>query len=311
MGRASNRKKRRRQAGLGSEDSGHAPAGQRWAMEQVLAALRTFTERARTEREQVAAATRVWCGGGDPVPADVSSWPEGSLGDRFWSGQILEEARHAPCLATAVVPDADVIGADPAHWTVAIRALIRAVLLDGVPLDDQAVTMIIDALGPAAEAELAYQTAAAEAVAGTVSWDDLPEFPEGSGPVFLLGACALVDATHAVLGENPLQGIIDLLATSLDGAFAGLDGRVAAEALFVALAQHYRCELPGDAELLDSIGAPGSGDPLEGLIAAGEVAPGNALRAGLSVLLALGELCQSNAESVLSAAASDRELAVS
>ena len=40
---------------------------------------------------------------------------------------------------------------------------------------------------------------------GMEGGDDEPEFPVLDGPVFLLGACALVDATWAVVGEDPLS----------------------------------------------------------------------------------------------------------
>lgn len=305
MGRASNRKKLRRQAGLSTEDARRSPAepAQRLAMEQVIAALRAITEQIQTERERVAAAARVWCGGSDPVPAHVPPWPDGSLGDRFFSGTLLDEARSAPCLPMSDVPNARVIASDPAHWTVAVRVLVRAVLLDSVPVDDQAVTMIIDALGPVVEAELAYQAVAEQVAEGAGSWQDLPEFPETNGPVFLLGGCALVDATWAVLGDDSLPGILDVMARSLDGAVAGLDGQVVAEALIGAFAQHYRCEMPGDIEVLERVGASVSGDPLEDLVAAGAVAPEDVLRAGLVVLSALGELCKSKSLSVLREAA--------
>ncbi len=37
-------------------------------------------------------------------------------------------------------------------------------------------------------------------------WDDEQDFPELDGPVFLIGACALVDAIWAAVGEDPLAG---------------------------------------------------------------------------------------------------------
>ena len=74
--------------------------------------------------------------------------------------------------------------------------------------------------------------------------------------MFLLGACALVDAIWAVVGEDPLTGILGVLRPVLDGAVPGLDGQVAADALIAAFAEEYRRELPGDAEVLDRIGYP-------------------------------------------------------
>lgn len=45
-----------------------------------------------------------------------------------------------------------------------------------------------------------------------------------------------------------------LAARVLDDAVPGLEGRVAADALIGAFAREYRCEEPGDAELLDRTG---------------------------------------------------------
>lgn len=66
-----------------------------------------------------------------------------------------------------------------------------------------------------------------------------------------------------------------------------------------ARAQHYWCEEPGDAELLDRIGRQASGDALEHLVAVRAVPPRNALRAGLTVLSVLTGLCRSESVSVL------------
>lgn len=62
-----------------------------------------------------------------PQEGTAPGWPEDSLGDRFFGGTDLDEARTAPCLLTAQIPDAAVIAVDPGHWNVAIKALIRAV----------------------------------------------------------------------------------------------------------------------------------------------------------------------------------------
>jgi len=116
--------------------------------------------------------------------------------------------------------------------------------------------------------------------------------------VFLLGACALVDAIWAVVGEDPLTGILGVLRPVLDGAVPGLDGQVAADALIAAFAEEYRRELPGDAEVLERIGYPG-GNALETLAAAGAMPPGDTLRVGLMILAALAGLCRSDAASLL------------
>jgi hypothetical protein len=120
----------------------------------------------------------------------------------------------------------------------------------------------------------------------------------GEASLGQLGACALVDATWAVVGVDPVSKVQAVLAPELDDAVPGLEGGAAADAHIGAFAQHYRCEEPGDAELLDRIGRQGSGDPLENLVAVKAVPPRDVLRAGLAVLSVLAELCRS--ESVFS-----------
>ncbi len=129
-----------------------------------------------------------------------------------------------------------------------------------------------------------------------------PQFPELEGPVFLLGTCALVDATWAIAGEDPLTKILDVLLPVLDRTVPGLDDQAIADALVGAFAHHYRCELPGDAELLQRIGHP-AGDALDILIAAGAVPPGDALPVGLMILSAFAGFCRSSSPSVLQPAA--------
>jgi hypothetical protein len=62
-------------------------------------------------------------------------------------------------------------------------------------------------LAPVAEAESSYgQTANLAAFGiGTAGMGDEPEFPEQDGPLFLLGTCALIDATWALIGQDSLQ----------------------------------------------------------------------------------------------------------
>lgn len=303
MGRASNRKKASRQAARGARQARQGfpadPATQQ-AMLQVADALKAISQKAREHTERQAAARRAWCGGADPVPAQAPRWPEDSLGDRFFTGFHMEEARTAPSLLTAQIPDAAVIAADPAHWNVAASALARAVVFDGLRLDHPAVKTLLEVLAPIAEAELAYRDAAEARL--RLGWDeeddDEPEFPEQDGPVFLLGACALVDAAWAVVGEDPLSEILGVLLPVLDSTVTGLDSQVAADALIGAFSEHYRCELPGDAKVLQRIGNR-SGDVLENLVTAGAAAPRDVLRAGLKLLSALAELCRSDSPSAL------------
>jgi hypothetical protein len=233
-----------------------------------------------------------------------AAWPEGSLGDRFFTGTYLEEARNAPSLATAEIPDAAVIAADPAHWNVATGALVRAVVFDGLGLDHPAVRGLLEVLAPIAEAELAYRKAADAAMyqIGTDWDDDEPEFPEQDGPVFLLGACVLVDAVWAAVGDDPLRDVLGVLLPVLDAAVPGVDSQVAAAALVGAFSTEYRCEQPGDDEVLGRIGSY-SGDALENLAAAEAVPPRDVLPVGLTILSALAQLCRSESPSVLLRAA--------
>jgi hypothetical protein len=295
MGRASNRKKASRQAGNTRQT--------RKAMRLLESGLRALAQKTTERNQREAAAARVWSGGLAPVPAEAPAWPEGSLGDRFRNA-FLEDARSAPSLLTAQVPDAAVIAADSAHWAVATNALIRAVAFDGLSVDHPAVHALLETLAPVTEAEFAYRKAAD-------AWFSLdppdregpePRFPELEAPGFLLGTCALVDATWAIVGEDPLTEVLDILLPVLDRTVPGLDGQVIADALIGAFAHHYRCEQPGDAELLARIG-PETGDALENLVASGVVPPAAALPAGLMILSALAGFCRSSSPSVLQDAA--------
>jgi hypothetical protein len=89
MGRASNRKKASRQAGPFRRA--------RRALRRLEDGLRALAQETTARKQREASASRVWCGGREPVPAVVPAWPEGSLGDRFRNG-VLEEARSAPSL---------------------------------------------------------------------------------------------------------------------------------------------------------------------------------------------------------------------
>jgi len=303
VGRASNRKKAQRRSGLSSRQArrqSRADAATQQAMRALAAGMQAVAQEAEGRQDPLAAARRTWCGGAEPVPARAPRWAEDSLGDRFFSGIFLDQARSAPCLATAQVPDAAVIAADPAHWTVAAEALIRAVVFDGLGLDHPAVSTLLGALAPVAEAEVAYHQAADAAMYGPeLDWDeDEPEFPEDGGPVFAVGGCALVEAVWAAAGEDPLGDVLGVLVPALGDAVPGLDGQVTADALIAAFATEYRCEQPGDAEVLARIEHRG-GDALRNLVAAGAVRPADVLPVGLTVLSALAQLCRSDSASVL------------
>ncbi len=306
MGRASNRKKaqrkdarRPRQVVPVSRTSAD-PQQMHQAMRLVVNGLQAMIDEAEERKADQAAASSEWCSGREPVPAEAPAWPDGSLGDRFFTSTFLGRARHAPCLVTAVIPDVAVITRDPEHWSVAAGALVRAVVFDRLTSAHPAVSMLLKVLGPIAEAELAY-TEAIEAWlgrGGPEGDEDKPDFPEFDGPVFLLGTCALVDAVWAAVGEDSLSEVTGVLLPVLDNAVPGVDGQDLADALIGALACQYRCEQPGDAEVLEHIGRSG-GNALENLVAAGVVSASDVLRVGLMVLSALAALCRSSSASLL------------
>ena len=317
MGRASRRKKISRAAQGGSRQARRSGAGALTpeAFSQLAAGLRAMNERFGRHREQYESACRVWCAGDDPDPVTEREWPEGSLGDRFVASMSMEEAQSAPSLLTADVPGHAVITASSAHWAVAANALIRAVAFDGLRPDHLVVSTLLDVLGPIAEAELAYGRA-------MEAWldrhgpgpgerqprerdpreprEEEPEFPEEDGPVFLMGS-ALMDAAWTVVGDDPVREVHAVLARDLDNVVPGLEGIVAADALIGAFAREYRCDDPGDAELLDRIGRELSADALENLVAAKAVPARDVLQAGLAILSVLTGLCRSESVSVLRA----------
>jgi hypothetical protein len=115
VGRASNRKKAQRQAGQKPQ----ADVATQQALLTLATGLQAMVDENEKRDEGVAAASRAWCGGAEPVPAQAPRWPEDSLGHRFFAGTHLSRARTAPCLVTAEIPAATVITADSAHWSVA------------------------------------------------------------------------------------------------------------------------------------------------------------------------------------------------
>jgi hypothetical protein len=133
----------------------------------------------------------------------------------------MREYAVAPRLATAEIPSAEAFAADSGHWDIAVSALIRAVVLDRVPVTDPLATKVIRLLGPAVDAEVQYAASGgrgSQPIGGVEGG-----FPEDDAPVFLLGACCLVDATWAVVGLDPLRDVLDYLGPRLDVALAELD----------------------------------------------------------------------------------------
>jgi hypothetical protein len=299
VGRASKRKKaQRRQTGPSPrrvrQDARSLAAAGRPGFD--LGAMVQFAKE-RVERRDL--ALRAWFGNTEPVPAEVPSWPEDSVGHRLQAGASLLEAEDAPSLLTARIPDVKMITADPVHWNIAVGALIRAVVFDGLTPGHPAVSTLLEVLAPVVEAELAYMQAMDDTqyTIGPFDDDDGPEFPELDGPVFLLGR-ALVEATWAVVGEDSLGDVLGVLLPTLDAAAPDPGGRVVADALIGALAVEYSCEQPGDTEVLERIGRY-TGNALETLATSETVPPAALLRLGLTVLSALAQLCQSDSRSVL------------
>ena len=171
---------------------------------------------------------------------------------------------------------------NPGHWVIAVSVLIRAVVLDRIPVDDPAVARILDLLLPVVDAEIAAEA------------EDDSDFPETHGPLFLLGTCALVEATWAIMGSTPLDQALALMRARIGDALAAVegtalpDGKVMAEALIRAFADEYECTQPHDVRTLDRLGPAASGGPLTDLIQAKDAAPEHALRLGLVALAALG-----------------------
>jgi hypothetical protein len=309
VGRASNRKKARRQEALRQSvrrkrqvtQGSRAAAGPPPAVLSLAAAREAIHQLFGPPGEQQIPEYRVWCGGGQPVPAEGPRWAEGSLGDRFCSGMHLARARNAPSLLTANVPPPFEIAIDAAQWRVAADVLVRAVAFDGLRVDHPAVSRLLDTLAPIAEAELAYE----QDLADWREWDDeeeKPEFPELDGPVFQIGAGALGDATLAVVGEDPLDEVLAVLSPTLDAIVPGLEGRAVADILTGGRAIPYLCELP-DHVLKRMQRTFDVGGALHELTDAQVVPPRDILRVGLTILSALTELCKTDSPSILSQAA--------
>lgn len=293
MGRASRRKKLRREERARSEE-----------LASVVKGLMLLADWGRDRDRRFAEAIRKWWGG-DPVPAALPDWPEDSLGDRLFSDRLFRSALDVPALKDAKVPEPAAIRSDPSQWSVAAWVLVRAVALDGLSVEDPAVAALLEVLVPVALAELAArEVAAAEARrAGLAPGAIAPELFDDDGPVFVIGCCALVHAIWTAIGDDPLAEVLDVVSPLVDGALPGR-GRVVAEALARAFSEHYACERAADVEALERLGDDTSGDPLRDLVSAGVIAPTDALRVGLEVLARLAELCKTESVSVLGRTAS-------
>jgi hypothetical protein len=305
VGRASNRKKVRRQEALRQavhrtrrvrQVSG-ADADAQQVVAALAAAREAMDQLAGAPREQQVPEYQAWCSG-PPVPAGGPCWAEGSLGERLCSGIHLARARNAPCLLAATVPDSMVIITDPAQWPVATAVLVRAVVFDGLRIDHPAVSRLLDVLVPIAEEELEHKQDLEDWYSDSAGWDEAkPEFPELDGPVFQIDR-ALGDATLAVLGNDPLSKVLAALSPALDATVPGLEGRAVADLLTGGRAMPYLRKLP-DHVLKRMQRTFAVGGALEELADARVVPPRDILRVGLTILSALTELCKSNSPSIL------------
>jgi len=300
MGRASNRKKQRRQ-GTGVSRAGTKSQP---ALQQLAQAAHELGAILEARKQHLAVVSRAWWRGGEPAAAEVPTWAEGSAGDRFFDDSRMKGHAVAPRLATAQIPSAEAFAADSGHWEIAVSALIRAMVLDRVPITDPFVTKVIRLLGPAVEAEVQY--AASDGRGSQTIGGAEGDFPEDNAPIFLLGASSLVDATWAVVGLDPLRDILDHLVPRLDAALAELNctpepsGKMLAETLLKAASAHFRFdEDPADAETMRQLGGTSEGNPLDRLISEKEIEPADALTIGLVVLATLADLCRTADPSVL------------
>jgi hypothetical protein len=109
----------------------------------------------------------------------------------------------------------------------------------------------------------------------------------------------------AVVGLDPLQGVLDYLGPRLDAALAELNctlkpsGKVLAETLLRSAADFYRFDQePADAETMRQLGGKSEGNPLDCLITEKAIEPAEALTIGLAVLVTLADLCRTAEASV-------------
>ena len=247
-----------------------------------------------------ALAAHVWSGG-KPEPAAIPTWPDDSVGDRFFSTRGIADAAGAPAIVGATLPLAGEMAAIPELWVAAASALVRAVVLDGLTVYHPAVSAVIALLEPVVRRELAYY-------ADETTWD---EYPESNVPLRLLGDEVLMDATWAIVGDDSLALVLAVLERCLDTAFdtpgrpASLAGRAAAEALIRAFPDHFECRAPGDEACLERLRATGltSSNPLCDLVRDKVIAPEDALPVGLTILAALADLACTSAFSVLDVSA--------
>lgn len=287
VGKASKRKSQRR-SGIGPS---RADVEKRRAYRRMLTGMQAMIDSFEYKKEREQQARMAWAGGAEPPRAVMPHWSEDSVGDRFFATETIENAASAPRLADAVLPGPEQIAENSGHWAVAVSALVRAVVLDGIPVSDATVGRVLDLLTPVVRDELSAATR------------EDGDFPDSHGPLFLLGGCVLTDATWAIVGLDPLDRSLSVMERRIDQALDETEhsalpgGKSIAEELVRAFAGEYQCDEARDAQTLQRLGWSTSGNPLVDLVQAKEVAPEDALRLGLIVLAALAELARTDAES--------------
>ena len=287
MGKASRRKSHRRR-GIGPT---RADFETRRDNQILLAGMQAMIDGFEAEKEREQQARRAWAGDTEPPQATITRWREDSAGDRFFSIKTIADAVDAPRVADVTLPSPQQMAEDSGHLPAAVSVLIRAVVVDGVPVNDPGIARVLKLLTPAVRAEIAAEAAE--------DWD----VPDTSGPLFLLGSCTLIDATWAIVGLDPLEQALSQMQSRIDEALAGAEGTVGpvgktiAEALIRAFADEYQCTDPGDVQMLERLGPAAHGNPLVDLVQAEHVTQEDVLRLGLVTLAALAALASTDADS--------------
>jgi hypothetical protein len=107
----------------------------------------------------------------------------------------------------AEIPSAEAFAADSGHWNIAVSALIRAVVLDRVPVTDPLVTKVIRLLGPAVDAEVRH-------AASDGRGSQLGGKSEGNPLDFLISEKAIEPADALTIGLAVLATLADLCRTA-------------------------------------------------------------------------------------------------
>jgi len=309
MGKASRKKAQRRQGTGPSRADIEVAIKKEQAKRRVAEVMARVTETAEPEAaDPEAAGAGSWTGaiqdwareaqlalwgGAPPVSATVPTWEEGSLGDYFFTEPSISEAAQLPPLAEAVLPAPETLAADSRYTEATSRLLVRAVVLDGVPASDPAMTPVIGLLTPLVERELAHDR-----------HDDDCE-PEDAirAPLWVIGVAALLEATRSVIADDRIAPVLALLESRLAPVLEPLNvsAAAAARALVCAVAHRYFFENPEDTETLNRLDEDdGTGEnALRTLIKDKDLVPADAIRAGLTMLAVLADLCRTNAKSAL------------